>query len=107
MADAYLGSTLHVPGVEVLVSHANTPHQPHGVVPSGAFPGKEPVACRASHGDDGFSSSVSLFEITDGLGDLATNTPPARRFFYNGPISKTVTFFLRETALLMLIAPFN
>src|SRR5215218_11371262 len=60
-----------------------------------------------SYGDDGFSSSVSLFEITDGLGDLATNTPPARRFFYNGPISKTVTFFLRETALLMLIAPFN
>jgi hypothetical protein len=25
----------------------------------------------ASHGDDDFSSSVSLFEITDGLGDLA------------------------------------
>ena len=39
-----------------------------------------------SYGDDGFSSSVSLFEITDGLGDLATNTPPARRFL-SGPVS--------------------
>ena len=25
----------------------------------------------ASHGDDNFSSSVSFFQITDGLGDLA------------------------------------
>ena len=42
----------------------------------GAFPGNEPVACRASHGDDHFSSGVSLFEITDGLGDLAQRVDP-------------------------------
>ena len=30
----------------------------------------------ASHGDDDFSSGVSLFEITDGLGDLAQRVRP-------------------------------
>jgi hypothetical protein len=30
----------------------------------------------ASHGDDNFSSSVSFFQITDGLGDLAQRVRP-------------------------------
>ncbi len=41
-----------------------------------AFTGKDIAACRASHGDDDFSLSVSLFEITDGLGDLAQRVGP-------------------------------
>ncbi len=39
-------------------------------------PGKEPAACRASHGDDDSSLSVSFFEIPDGLGGLGERVSP-------------------------------
>jgi len=37
----------------------------------GGLEGAEGVSVDASHGDDDFSSGVSLFQMADGLGNLA------------------------------------
>jgi len=59
----------------------------------------------ASHGDDDFSSGVSLFQITDGLGDLAQRVRSVddrcdlsgfKKLFQNNQI--LLVWFLRQVA---------